>query len=367
MKKQVLKRISEFIAALTALLLLVPFCACAAPTGGTESQEPTEAISAAPETAGIIEDFSMEESIRSGVPERIDYKLLLNDGIRIDVDGDGVKETITASNVEGGSGDMLHLKLNGKDTNILVENGASVWFVSLLGSSIQIAEEERFPASRMGIYFNWYMQAQGSAGLYEEGCDSLCIRCIEADAGIRPGDCSAMEIPGCGIGDLKVHARIEDFFDDGALIGPGFALLGSTDENYDTSYLIDIDGDGGKEEMIIKAGRVLVYEKGLTDEPSFEVPYLPEGANGTDPYAIAEHYRSEGYDAYLYECSDVYVNGVKFISGAEHADGIPYVIDMWFSKAPNGGVMLIGLSGNFFTLEWQDGEFIYNMIASGEN
>lgn len=149
MKKQVLKRISEFIAALTALLLLVPFCACAAPTGGMESQEPTEAISAAPETAGSIEDFSMEESIRSGAPERIDYKLLFNDGIRIDVDGDGVKETITASNVEGGSGDMLHLKLNGKDTNILVENGASVRFVSLLGSSIQIAEEERFPASRM--------------------------------------------------------------------------------------------------------------------------------------------------------------------------------------------------------------------------
>lgn len=319
-----------------------------------ETAEPTDAPAPEVATGSIAPEA---ERILGGEPLPLDFSALISDGMLIDIDGDGEKEHLTAK--RGEPAGRFNLLVDAEETDIWLDAATEASFISLFGDTIQLGVDETEPYSMLRDYL--YLNGEAEQPTPERGVSVMCIAPAQNK---WKNNSSSLFFPDTSVRELPRFASIEECIEAGASADLHFPLMSSIDENNDVSLELDLDGDGIREKLLLKAGRILVYSPDDPSEPVFEVPYAPSNEE-----KIVARYVAEGYEVYAAPCFEYFVNGVRcdLFDGENGASSLHYESSICFAKGPNGGIMLLALYGGYNTIEYKNGSFSVSSISSGEN
>lgn len=329
------------------------------------TQTPSTEGAAVTEPAGTHEavltqnadnDFELEKNILGGTPCRINAAGLISEGCSIDVDCDGVKDILKAEKREDYdlSGTYV-VTVNGEPADVCFTEDDELWFFSTLGSSIEIAQKNENELE-YAVFCNC---AGERAEVPADGVPAYRVTCLKQTP-VHADECCLI-IYADSMDKVVHRGSIEEYLMDGATCGLSFPLLVSVNDELDKSIELDLDGDGTREELLFKSGRILIYNKGDTTSPIKEIPYRLLEEDGME---LIERYRAEGYDTGLDERMRFFVNGKEFV----REDGRALVYEQRSFFAPNheGGIRLISGVSGWIEVGWKNGEFNYRIVSSGE-
>lgn len=333
-----------------AVMLLITGCAGGGTPVNTEapSTEQTEVV-----------DSGIEKDILAGKALRVDLQTLIGDGYIIDVDGDGKKETIAAVGSEGFETTGLRIvTVNGEPSGVWFTDDSELWFFSTFGNSVEIAQKTDDPAHA------WYLYNSGASNKKPESVPAYEVRSLSA--AVTPWDqCGdRLLLYADSIESIERCATIEEYIAKGATADVCSPLLGNMNEKYEIAAKLDLDGDGTREQLLLKGARIVTSntdELSLNDPP-FEKAYRffePEGQ------AIMDEYISMGYNTYNDETIRLYVNGNEF--ARDDGGGLVYGQRAYFAADPEGGIMLVFGNGGWLHVGWKNGSFNYGTVDTTED
>lgn len=273
-----------------------------------------------------VAELGCEEQVRNGEVVKLELSVLEGNGAALDIDGDGTKEILTLRPAEEMPDEYAALYVNNELKTYLSLSGEYM-LVSLFGDSIQLASEceHTFVADEIRYY-------DGGESGEEYRMRNACE--VTPLAGSRDYWSTmgmALYIPCDDATKLKRLPTIEEYLYAGAEAEACFPLMTEFDENHDITYHIDMDGDGVREELLLSAGRVLVFEQDDRDEPVYKIPYPAKAEDGEEGYtAICSEYSAKGYTAYPDEAIHITVNG----AAADDGNAFFYTGKGWFIADP---------------------------------
>lgn len=313
----------------------------------TETNAPLTEAPVDPTYSPLPKELGFEKSIFNGEAIKFETSDFEGPGAALDIDGDGTKEIITLKPEESRPDVWNILLINGEVSKVLDVDG-EYWFVSLFGDSIQLAERTEAVMEKDKIKFF----SDGGTGAEPEKISVLIISCFNETKDLWSREGMELIIPCSDITKLVHRSSVEEYLYDGAEARLLFPLMVNIDEEHDLNYTIDLDNDGTREDLRLRGGRIMVYEKGSLETPVKEIPYPvydENGDEGSDP--ICAEYAVKGYEVRVDESVLVYVNdaemkpehGMKPVYGSKGlicADPDSHLIKISFGDGDSGWIML---------------------------
>lgn len=323
--------------------------------------EPTPAETEPAGPGGAV-STELEQEILEGRAVLIDNIELIENGIEIDVDSDGTKNVVTAEKTERFDIDgSMRIVVDGRPVKLWFSAEDELWFISLFGDSIEIARKT-LSQDEYELYL-YYTSRRDTLPEPEPMIEVKSLKdpsrswdqCGDAICFYKD---SASEIERC--------ATIEEYVLSGASVEVCCPLLGSMDDNNDIFIMLDLDGDGERESIFLKAGRVRVFAGELTEDlvPEHQVLEVPYNNFSEDGNEIVKKYLERGFGAVCDPCAQFYVNANRFIT--EYGNEPFYTSRGSFIRGPEGRIILSWGITDMLFLGWADGEIEFEYFLSSE-
>ena len=299
---------------------------------------------------GCQTDKSIEARVLEGEKVRVDMDALIESGLEIDIDGDGVKNKLTAEKNEY-FGESYSIFIDGEDMYYRVSNNTEAWFVNLFDKRIDIASmgTESLSYRDVTLVPEDDVEPKGfelSNAIVVSGLSAPTDywRCLGCD----------MVLFSDSVDDLKHCDSVEDYIDNGAVFELNFPDIGSTDADTVMTVNIDLDRDGTAEKITLTPGTITFYEDENHTKPIETIKYDDE---------IFEEAAADGRYFTFDDATHIAINGKEPDSSVY----IPYGRTLILTKDGEGKIKIVMPDAiGCLIIGWESGEITSRVVCGTE-